>query len=68
MPRHPSKTMPRMIYANQKPQPKAGSWWIGLSRSELADAALVREADRMRASRDGQQSLGKAPLGVGSVD
>jgi hypothetical protein len=67
MPRHPSKTMPRMIYANQKPQPKSGSWWIGLSRPELADAAL-READRMRASRDGQQSLGKAPLGVGNGD
>jgi len=67
MPRHPSKTMPRMIYSNQQPQPKAGSWWIGLSRTELADAA-VREADRMRASRDGQQSLGKAPLGVGNGD
>jgi len=67
MPRHPSKTMPRMTYANQKPQPKAGSWWLGLDRESLNEA-IEREADRMRASRDGQQSLGKAPLGVGNGD
>lgn len=43
------------------------SWWAGLDRPSL-QAASARELDRMRASRDGQQSLGKVPLGVGSID
>ena len=67
MPRHPSTTMPRMTYANQQLQPKAGSWWLGLDRESMNEA-IQREADRMRASRDGQQSLGKMPLGVGGSE
>lgn len=53
----------------QKTEKVSGtSWWLDCPSRETFAAAIERESPRMRASRDGQQSLGKAPLGVGSID